>query len=334
MKISNPRLLAGNAALATQNYVSGLLDYKLSSYVLSTFLFENDQIKPKLLPPISITSVTTINLSDITGWNGFKADKNPEENLIGYLAAINRTIQSGDVIVITSDDTTIYDDYSAYVGAWIYSEPTFENPEAEKTLIKLTFPTASIKTVNGFSPDESGNIYIPISSYNEFVTVSSQVITNKNDITTLSADINYVSNIISGEISGAISANTDAIEAINIKLNNFNAFYVNSLTFDLLSGTRSISAQPTKEVIDINITETTAADSEFDTDLTLYTIQTELPKNSEIIETYLVSGGIAENFYPDIKISDNLYQIDILADKNEMNNVQVKLVYSNYKLAF
>ena len=65
MKISNPRLLAGNVALATQNYVSGLLDYKLSSYVLSTFLFENDQIKPELLPPISITSVTPIELDNI-----------------------------------------------------------------------------------------------------------------------------------------------------------------------------------------------------------------------------------------------------------------------------
>ena len=60
MKISNPRLLAGNVALATQNYVSGYV----SSYV-DDKLFDNDKIKASLLPDISITSVTPIELDNI-----------------------------------------------------------------------------------------------------------------------------------------------------------------------------------------------------------------------------------------------------------------------------
>jgi hypothetical protein len=77
MKISNPRMLAGNTPLATQTYVNNVsgnlstafaeniknLSATVSAdYVSNSSLFKEKKINPDLLPPISITDVIPINL--------------------------------------------------------------------------------------------------------------------------------------------------------------------------------------------------------------------------------------------------------------------------------
>lgn len=124
MKISNPRLFAGDLALATQKYVDkisgSLLDY--TNAVSSNLVNDINVISGNLNNSIEVSSGTLLNYTNTVSGNLYNFTKNVNDSLSSYVLSSYLFNDTGiikpdklppiSITKVTTIEDTLFSDYS------------------------------------------------------------------------------------------------------------------------------------------------------------------------------------------------------------------------------
>ncbi len=174
MRISNPRIFAGDKPLATREFVtltSDNLKDTLSGTITDNYNTLSDAIKnikdsyawlntdgkvdPSLLPPLAIINTVEKKLDEIKAEAQNPIAKDGDDLMSKWFENNKNNYQLGDLIIVGyAEDMTEYENLKSALGPWIVS-----NGE----LIKLAFPTTDILTINNVGPDiNTGNLTLKL----------------------------------------------------------------------------------------------------------------------------------------------------------------------------
>jgi flagellar basal body rod protein FlgC len=230
--------------------IIGVRDYVEQNYITSSELLDkNNQINAKYLPPISITSVQTVELSAVLEAAKVDYKDNPNLYLNNYFA--EQPLQEGDVVIVvaTSGSVSQLEMNAKVLGPWIVSAPKIDIADdgvygdglsGSLSFTKLIFPTTDVNSVNNIVPDYTGNISINLSNLADYGTNALSALyqvafdkdtkrlgsylydpTNDKDSKQYYATIDEV-NYVSGNVD-TISSTVNAVsESLNTTIGNVN----------------------------------------------------------------------------------------------------------------
>lgn len=174
MRISNPRIFAGDKPLATREFVtltSDNLKDTLSGTITDNYNTLSDAIKnikdsyawlntdgkvdPSLLPPLAIINTVEKKLDEIKAEAQNPIAKDGDDLMSKWFENNKNNYQLGDLIIVGyAEDMTEYENLKSALGPWIVSNGG---------LIKLAFPTTDILTINNVGPDiNTGNLTLKL----------------------------------------------------------------------------------------------------------------------------------------------------------------------------
>lgn len=349
--------------------------------------FENTtKIKPEYLPPISITDVVPIKLQDILEEGQRDIYDNPTQYFITYLNKnLSGILQEGDVVIVapssyienvntnaenTYNENYDYGQWQTLVGPWIVTKPELQNNGTELSgninVIKLTFPTTELRSINGLLPNENGNITFMLSSLADYKSSQLSALYNVAYDDTLkrlaswtpgvmadtkifyatTGEVDYVSGELdtikakTEELTSGLSALSGNVNTNQANIDNIytatlaSAFFVDSIKFSP-SGIEEANTTTISSTIlnsGFNIKKDIFNVNEFDKSLKIhkFNISNFPPKQSEILSIYGVTGTRQENLYPDIIIENGETAISFMIEKEEDLPAEIKVVFSNY----